>query len=68
MAIIGFKGRARQHQIKFRKEILKAVRGEQEYHLSGADASRGLIFFDGLNVFVAAKGRLDIKEEQNKAC
>jgi hypothetical protein len=68
MAPIGFKARARQHQIKFRKEILKAGRGEQEYHLSGADASRGLIFFDGLNVFVAAKGRYDIKEEQYKAC
>lgn len=68
MAPIGFKGKARQHQIKFRKEILKAVRGEQEYHLSDADASRGLIFFDGLNIFIAAKERYDIKEEQYKAC
>jgi len=67
MASIGFKERARRHQIKFREEILKAGKGEQEYHLSDADALRGLIFFEGCNILKAARGRYP-KFEHNKAC
>lgn len=67
MALIGFKERARRHQIKFREEILKAGKGEQEYHLSDADALRGLVFFDGFDVLEAAHSRYP-NFELNKAC
>lgn len=67
MAPIGFKERARQHQIKFREEILKAGKGEQEYHLSYADALRGSIFFDGFDVLQVVHSRYP-NFELNKAC
>jgi hypothetical protein len=57
MAPIGFKERARRHQIKFREEILRAGKGEQEYYLSDADALRGSIFFEGLGILQAAQKR-----------
>lgn len=38
MATIGFKGKAKQHQIKYRKEILKVGEGAFETHLTEADA------------------------------
>lgn len=67
MAPIGFKERASRHQIQFRTEILKAGKGEQEYHLSDADAFRGSIFFDGFDILQAAHNRYP-NLEQNKAC
>lgn len=67
MATLSFKGRAKRHQIKFREEILKAGKGDQEYHLSVADASRGLIFFHGFDILEAARDRYP-NFELNKAC
>ena len=67
MAPIGFKERARRHQIKFREEILKAGKGEQEYHLSDADALRGSIFFEGLGILQAAHKRYP-NFAKKKAC
>ncbi|MCX6321512.1 MAG: hypothetical protein NTX93_06890 [Bacteroidia bacterium] len=68
MATIGFKELARRHQIKFRKEVLKVGEGAYETHLTEADALKGLIFYNGFNIFEVAKGRLNPHLEQNKAC
>lgn len=57
MGTIGFKERARRHQINFREDILKAGKGEKEYHLSDADALRGSIFFEELGILQAAQKR-----------
>lgn len=68
MATIGFKELARRHQIKYRKEVLKVDAGAHETHLTEADALKGLIFYNGFNIFGVAKERLNPHLEQNKAC
>lgn len=68
IAKISFKGRARWHQIKYRKEILKVGEGAHKTHLSEQDALQGLIFFNGFNIFQIAKERYNPRLEQNKAC
>ncbi|MEI8225856.1 MAG: hypothetical protein WCG82_08000 [Bacteroidota bacterium] len=68
MATIGFKELARRHQIKYREEVLKVGGGAYETHLTEADALKGLIFYNGFNIFDIAKERLNPHLEQNKAC
>lgn len=50
MAILGFKERARRHQIKFREEVLKVGYNGFETILNDTDAQKGLIFFDGFKI------------------
>ena len=50
MATLGFKERARRHQIKFREEVLKVGYNGFETILTDADAQKGLIFFDGFKI------------------
>lgn len=68
MATLGFKGRAREHQIKFRKEVLKVDKGDFETFLNEADALKGMIFYNGFQIYEAAKKRLNPNIEDNKAC
>jgi hypothetical protein len=68
MAEIGFKGRARRHQISFRENILRVGHGDHKTFLTEEDAIRGFIFFNGLGIFEAAQKRLPPHEKQNKAC
>jgi hypothetical protein len=63
-----FKERARRHQIRFRKEILKVDQGEFETFLTEADALKGLIFYSGFSIFEVARKRLSPLLTQNKAC
>jgi hypothetical protein len=46
-----FKELARQHQIKFRKDILKVGYDGIETVLKDEDAQQGLIFFDGFKIY-----------------
>jgi hypothetical protein len=57
MAVIGFKERARRHQIKFREEVLKVGYDGFETILTDADAQKGLIFFDGFKINEYAQNR-----------
>jgi hypothetical protein len=47
---ISFKELARQHQIKFREEVLKVGYDGLETILKDEDAQNGLIFFDGFKI------------------
>lgn len=67
MGRISFKTRARRHQIKFREDVLKASSGDQDYHLCESDATSGLIFFNGFNIFDTARKRYP-DFVLNKAC
>lgn len=42
--------------------------GAYETHLTEADALKGLIFYNGYNIFEVAKERYNPNLEQNKAC
>ena len=55
--MIGFKERARRHQLKFREEVLKVAYDGVETILTDADAQNGLIFFDGFKINEYAHGR-----------
>jgi hypothetical protein len=57
MASIGFKERARLHQIKFREDVLKVGYDGFETILTDADAQKGLIFFDGFKINEYAQNR-----------
>jgi hypothetical protein len=57
MAVIGFKERARRHQIKFREDVLKVGYNGYETILKDEDAQDGLIFFDGFKINEYAQGR-----------
>jgi hypothetical protein len=58
MATIGFKERAKRHQIKFREDVLKvSYEGDYETILKDEDAQRGLIFFDGFKINEYAQQR-----------
>ncbi len=57
MAEINFRDRAKNHQIKFRKEVLGAGYADFETILNDEDAKKGLIFFDGFKVIEAAQAR-----------
>jgi hypothetical protein len=50
MAEISFKEQARQHQIKYREEVLKVGYAENETILKDEDAENGLNFFDGFKI------------------
>lgn len=65
MATIGFKRLARNHQIKFRNDVLKVEHGDFETFLTSADALNGLIFYNGFEIFEAAKVRYDIHVKKN---
>ena len=67
MAAIGFKQRAKRHQIKFRENVLKVGYNEFETILKDEDAQRGLIFFDGFNINEAAQDRYP-HYRLNQAC
>jgi len=57
MGIIGFKERAKRHQIKFREDVLKVGYDGFETILTDADAQKGLIFFDGFKINEYAQNR-----------
>ena len=57
MGIIGFKERAKRHQIKFREEVLKVGYDGFETILTDAAAQKGLIFFDGFKINEYAQNR-----------
>jgi hypothetical protein len=57
MGIMGFKERARRHQIKFREEVLKVGYDGFETILTDADAQKGLIFFVGFKINEYAQNR-----------
>src|SRR5512140_3261292 len=57
MAEINFSDRAKNHQIKFRKEVLDAGYADFETILNDEDAQKGFIFFDGFKVIEAAQAR-----------
>lgn len=57
MATIGFKERAKRHQIKFREDVLKVGYDGFETILTDSDAQQGLIFFDGFRVYEYAQAR-----------
>lgn len=65
MTTIGFKEHARQHQIKFRNNILNTGHGKYETFLTDEDAEKGLIFYQELGIFEAAKERYDPNLTQN---
>lgn len=57
MAATGFKERAKNHQIKFGKEVLCVGYNGFETILNDVDAQQGLNFFDGFKVIEAARAR-----------
>lgn len=58
MTTMGFKERAKRHQIKFRQNVLKVgYEGDYETILKSEDAQRGLIFFDGFKINEYAQAR-----------
>jgi hypothetical protein len=57
MAVIGFKERAKRHQIKFREEVLRVGYDRYETILNDVDAQNGLIFFDGFKINEVAHDR-----------
>lgn len=57
MVVIGFKERAKRHQIKFREDVLKVGYDGFETILNDADAQQGLIFFDGFKINEYAQNR-----------
>jgi hypothetical protein len=63
----GFKWRAKQHQVKYRENVLKVGYDSFETILTDSDAQSGLIFFDGFRVLDAAKERYPYFK-MNKAC
>jgi hypothetical protein len=67
MAAIGFKERAKWHQIKFREEVLKVGYNGFETILNDLDAQKGLIFFDGFKIREAAQARYPYFK-LNQAC
>jgi len=67
MAAIGFRERAKWHQIKFREEILKVGYNGTETILNDLDAQKGLIFFDGFKVYEASQERYP-HYRLNQAC
>jgi hypothetical protein len=67
MAAIGFKERAKWHQIKFRKEVLGVGYNDFETILNDLDAQKGLIFFDGFKIIEAAQARYPYFK-LNQAC
>ena len=67
MAAIGFRERAKWHQIKFREEVLKVGYNGTETILNDLDAQKGLIFFDGFKVYEASQERYP-HYRLNQAC
>jgi hypothetical protein len=67
LATLGFKERAKLHQIKFRKEVLGVGYNDYETILTDADAQQGLIFFDGFMINEAAQARYPYFK-LNQAC
>jgi hypothetical protein len=57
MVEISFKELARQHQVKFREEVLKVGYDEKETILKDEDAQNGLNFFDGFKINEFAQNR-----------
>jgi len=64
---VGFKERARRHQVKFREEVLGVGYDGYETILNDADAQKGLIFFDGFRIIEAAEARYPYFK-LNQAC
>lgn len=67
MAAIGFKERAKWHQVRFREEVLKVGYNGYENILNDLDAQKGLIFFDGFKVLEASQERYP-HYKLNQAC
>jgi hypothetical protein len=67
MPRIGFKEQARRHQKRYREEVLQVGPGAYETVLTDKDASKGLIFYDGFDIFNIAQKRYP-HFSQNKAC
>jgi len=67
MAAIGFKERAKWHQIKFRENVLGVGFNSFETILNDADAKKGLIFFDGFKINESAQARYPYFK-LNQAC
>lgn len=67
MVTMGFKERARRHQIKFREEVLKVPFNGYETILNDADAQLGLIFYDGFKILESAQSRYP-HFKLNQAC
>lgn len=63
-----FKVHARNHQIKFRNEVLKEEKGEFDTFLNDRAALQGLIFYNGFEIFQIAKQRHNPHLAKNKAC
>jgi len=67
MAAIGFRERAKWHQVRFREEVLKVGYNGYETILNDLDAQKGLIFFDGFKVLEASQERYP-HYKLNQAC
>ena len=67
MPTIGFKERAKWHQIRFREKVLGVGYNGYEPILNDLDARQGLIFFDGFNIIEAAQARYPYFK-LNQAC